>query len=231
MNREMPFKERILARLIYIFYKTWYRTLRIEVINPWWKNPAYRPEGPLIVAHWHEDDMALIGRYVCFQFHVIISQSKDGNLLNYVMEKLGCRPVRGSSSRGGAKALLTMVKILKKNSGICAITIDGPRGPRHKAKPGLVMLAQKTGAQILTLSAAAQHRFIFKKSWSQTYLPLPFTKVVHFIDPEPLEVPADCPETEQIAIISEIEERLSNNHKNLYDRVMQKKGRHYDASL
>ncbi|MGB3977254.1 MAG: lysophospholipid acyltransferase family protein [bacterium] len=223
MNKAMTRKERILAWLIHIFYKAYYRTLRIEVINPWWENPAIKADRPLLIAHWHEDDMALIGRYAEKGIHVIVSLSKDGDLLNYVLQKQGWNPIRGSSSRGGAKALLTTVKTLQKTSGVCAVTIDGPRGPRHRAKPGVAMLAQKAKAQIITLSAAAKHRFVFTKSWSQTYLPLPFSRVVHFADPMPLEIAVDSSETDRQGMLVQIENRLIENHKKLMGEVRRKK--------
>lgn len=219
----MTRKERFLAWLIHIIYKIYYRTLRVEVINPWWENPAIQPDRPILIAHWHEDDMALIGRYAHRGLYVFVSLSKDGELLNFVLQKQGWNPVRGSSSRGGAKALLSMVKMLQKSNSVCAITIDGPRGPRHRAKPGVALLAQKANAQIITLSAAVKHRFVFKKSWSQTYLPLPFSRVVHFADPVPLEITADSSETDREAMLIEIENRLIENHNRLTGEVGSKK--------
>ncbi len=221
VNDSMPLKDRIVAWGIYAFYKVYYSTLRVQTENLWWENGVLQKNRPLILAHWHEDDVAMIGRYASTGFHVIVSQSKDGNLLAYVMTKLGCKPIRGSSSRGGARALLEVIRILRKKPAACAITIDGPRGPRHKAKPGIVKLAQKTGAQIITVSAVAPRRFVFHKSWSKTYIPLPFSKVYHFADRTPIEVPASLSESEEKIILTEIESRLKGNHRSLEDKYGQ----------
>jgi lysophospholipid acyltransferase (LPLAT)-like uncharacterized protein len=218
MNSSMSLKERFFAWIVYLFYRVYYSTLRIRHENLWWENPNLDKNRPLILAHWHEDDIAMIGRYAMTGFYVIVSQSRDGNLLAYVMSKLGCRPLRGSSSRGGARVLLKTIRVLRKTKAVCAITIDGPRGPRHVAKTGIVKLAQKTNAQIITLNAAAQRRFVFRRSWSQTYMPLPFTKVYHYIDQMPLEVPEKLSEDDESRIISVIESRLKDNHRLLYER-------------
>ncbi len=220
MNREMTFKERCLAHLIYIFYKYFYRTFRVRTENLWWENPDLDPARPVVLAHWHEDDMALIGKYAQNGFHVIVSLSKDGHLLSYVLEKLGAVPVRGSSSRGGARALLEMIKALRMSNGVGAITIDGPRGPRHIAKPGVVGLAMKTNAQLLTVSAGARHRFVFKKSWSKTYLPLPFSTVIHIVSKTPIDLPVDGSVEEFSRVTREIEARLEEDHRKIEDMLL-----------
>ncbi len=219
MNGEMTFKARCLAHLLYVFYRYFYRTLRVKTENPWWENPDLDPARPVVLAHWHEDDIALIGKYAPVGFHVIVSLSKDGHLLSYVLEKLGAIPVRGSSSRGGARALLEMIKALRMSRGAGAITIDGPRGPRHIAKPGVVGLAIKTNAQLLTVSAGARHRFVFKKSWSKTYLPLPFSTVIHIVSKTPIELPADGSVEEFSRVTREIETQLEEDHRKIEDMI------------
>ncbi|MBN1879327.1 lysophospholipid acyltransferase family protein [bacterium] len=214
----MTFKDRCLAHIIYLFYKCYYKTLVIRAENRWWENSELDPARPIVLAHWHEDDMALIGAFAPARFHVIVSLSRDGHLLSYVLAKLGCIPVRGSSSRGGARALLAMIKALKESNGAGAITIDGPRGPRHQAKPGVVTLAQKTNAQLLTVSAGARRRFVFRKSWSQTYLPLPFTTVEHIVSKTPIVLPKDDSQEEFSRVLREIETRLENDHMDILSR-------------
>lgn len=215
MDGEMRFKDRFLAHLIYLFYKYIYRTYRVKVENPWWENPEIDQTRPVVIAHWHEDDMALIGRYAPQHFHVIVSLSRDGRLLSRVMEKLGCVTVGGSSSRGGARALLEMIKRLRDTNGIGAITVDGPRGPRHVAKPGIVALARKIDGQIVTLSAGARRRFVFGKTWSKTYLPLPFTSVFHIVSKTPVNLPKDESDEEYERVLKEIEEMLRTDHRRI----------------
>lgn len=214
----MRFRDRFLAHLIYLFYKYIYRTYRVKVENPWWENPEIDQTRPVVVAHWHEDDMGLIGYYAPMHFHVIVSLSRDGRLLSYVMEKLGCVTVRGSSSRGGARALLEMIKALRGTAGIGAITVDGPRGPRHVAKPGVIALAKKIDGQLVTLSAGARRRFVLRGTWSRTYLPLPFTAIHHIVSRTPVDLPKDESDEAYARVLREIEERLTEDHRRIAER-------------
>lgn len=102
------------------------------------------------------------------------SLSSDGDFTTTVLHSLGYGAARGSSSRGGARALLEMVKLLKGGTDV-AFTVDGPRGPRHIAKPGIVLLAQKSQAPVIPLGIAYEkaHRL---KIWDRFEIPYPFTR-------------------------------------------------------
>jgi len=105
----------------------------------------------------------------------IASQSKDGDLGAYLLNKYGFIPVRGSSSRGGTKALLQAKGYVNHGHDI-VITVDGPRGPRFDVKPGAIYLAKI--AHVLILPVMFQiDRFIAFNSWDRFIVPLPFTTV------------------------------------------------------
>ena len=109
---------------------------------------------------------------------VLVSQSQDGEYIAAIMHTLGFRTARGSSSRGGSQALRQLLRILRK-TGDAGIVVDGPRGPARECKPGVVTLAQLSGAPIIPLAASSTR---FKRD--RTYIPLPFsTMTIHYGEP------------------------------------------------
>lgn len=105
----------------------------------------------------------------------LISMSKDGEILAAFMERFNLKPVRGSSSRRGAAALIEMMRLVESGYDV-GITPDGPRGPRYSFNPGAITLAQKTGAKILPVRVhyASYWRL---KSWDGFMIPKPFSRV------------------------------------------------------
>jgi hypothetical protein len=111
----------------------------------------------------------------------LTSASKDGEILAAFLERFGIRPVRGSSSRGGARALVEMRRAVE--DGYCmGITPDGPRGPRYRLNPGVVKLAQITGRAILPVRIGYS-RYWQLKSWDAFMIPKPFAEVRVRFDP------------------------------------------------
>jgi lysophospholipid acyltransferase (LPLAT)-like uncharacterized protein len=105
----------------------------------------------------------------------IVSQSPDGEYLTRVLQHWGFFAVRGSSSRGGDRALRELVKLVRAGRSV-AITPDGPRGPREQLKPGVLQLAQLTGAPIVTVAAAADRAWWFVR-WDRFLVPRPFARL------------------------------------------------------
>src|SRR5262249_44732021 len=116
---------------------------------------------------------------------IMISRSFDGECIARIVEKLGFQPVRGSSSRGGAGALMGMRQELELGHP-AVFTADGPRGPLYVAKPGPVLVAQKTGYKICCFHVAVQRAWILK-SWDRMMIPKPFSRASFYIT-SPLEV-------------------------------------------
>jgi hypothetical protein len=105
----------------------------------------------------------------------IASQSKDGELISRVGLMMGYTPIRGSSSRGGAKALKAMIRHLRAGFDI-VFTPDGPRGPRYRVQQGAAAAARITGRPILPLGVSAKRKIVFN-SWDRFQLPLPFGRI------------------------------------------------------
>lgn len=128
-------------------------------------------------AHWHGDDLALLPWFGRINASLLISHSEDGEMLAQGARHLGYHVVRGSSSRGGASGLMNMIKASRQGyRGTFAV--DGPQGPRHECKPGIVRLSQKTGVPLLPVAVAASHKYTFERSWTKSFLPLPFSRQV-----------------------------------------------------
>jgi lysophospholipid acyltransferase (LPLAT)-like uncharacterized protein len=120
---------------------------------------------------------------------VITSQSRDGEYIARFLKRFGFGTVRGSSTRGGVKALVEMIRLMRNGMSM-AFTVDGPRGPRREAKTGAVLLAKKTGNPMLPFSVECD-RFWTIGSWDRLQIPKPFTRA-RFIVSSPIYVPEDA---------------------------------------
>lgn len=148
---------------------------------------------PGIYCFWHRTMIPAAYRFRNRQFAIMISQSFDGECIARIVEKLGFRPVRGSSSRGGAAALVEMRDEL--NTGHLAVfTADGPRGPLYVAKPGAVLLAQNTRHKIYCFHVAVEWAWILK-SWDRMMIPKPFSRASIFLT-NPFAIPSNLTEAQ-----------------------------------
>jgi lysophospholipid acyltransferase (LPLAT)-like uncharacterized protein len=142
---------------------------------------------PLILCFWHR---AIFSSTYAFRnqgIGVITSESFDGEYIARVISKFGYTPVRGSSSRGGAKALLYSRRLLEQARTVAATT-DGPKGPVFVAKPGPVLLAQKTGIPIVAFHIAVEDAWTLH-TWDRFIIPKPFTRALICMS-KCIEVPA-----------------------------------------
>jgi len=130
----------------------------------------------MLLGFFHQDELCLMPFFQHKRFAVLVSLSKDGELMAKIANKLGIETVRGSSSRGAARGLLAAIKKVKEGFNF-AIAVDGPRGPIYKVKEGLPAISRKAQVPILPARALPNRAKIFSKSWNQAKLPLPFTKI------------------------------------------------------
>ncbi|MBI4404209.1 MAG: lysophospholipid acyltransferase family protein [Deltaproteobacteria bacterium] len=131
-----------------------------------------------LYAHWHGDELLLIGAYAHSRMAVMVSTSRDGQMLNTMLKLLGYYVVRGSSTRGAVGGLKGLIDNSNKKDCSASLAVDGPRGPVYRVKPGILKLAQMTSRPIIPGAAAASRRYIFKKAWNRCYLPWPFSKCI-----------------------------------------------------
>lgn len=145
--------------------------------------------GPLLFALWHGDFFPIFhygrGHGIC----VVVSRSLDGEALARVLRHTGYRTVRGSTSRGATRAMIDLARVVRSGTD-AAIAVDGPRGPRQRAKPGIVLLAKITGCPIVPLGVGMNRCKQFA-SWDRFRLPAPVSRVVIATD-EAIQVPPDA---------------------------------------
>jgi lysophospholipid acyltransferase (LPLAT)-like uncharacterized protein len=122
---------------------------------------------------------------------VMTSQNLDGEGIAQCIERFGFGVARGSSSRGGFRALAQLVRDIRRGKD-AGFTIDGPRGPRYIAKQGPILLAFKTGAAVFCFHISMKHK-IQLKSWDEFQIPLPFTPAV-VLQAEPIWAPSNSSE-------------------------------------
>jgi len=135
----------------------------------------------------------------------LISASKDGALLAALLESYRVQPVRGSSSRRGAQALIELTSWAERGYDL-AVTPDGPRGPCYSMQPGVITLAQMTGLPILP----ASYRLSWKiklKSWDRFQIPLPFARCDLFLG-DLIRVPREVSEGDRTQIRQQVQEAL-----------------------
>jgi len=201
-----------LTPVCYFFLRTYLPLLRLKVVG---KETAYdliKKHGRIIIPIWHQrlfPALAFACRLRDFHPIVMISQSRDGEFIADIAQRLGLVPVRGSSSRGGAEALKTIVRKLDENPVVGHI-VDGPRGPKGKVKPGLIRMAQLSGAVVLPLILSVDKAWI-AGSWDRFLIPKPFSRVTVRWE-EPFSVPRKTDPEEFDALRRLIEERLIRAH-------------------
>jgi lysophospholipid acyltransferase (LPLAT)-like uncharacterized protein len=137
---------------------------------------------------------------------VITSENFDGEWIARIIERFGYGTARGSTSRGGVKALLKLKRDLADGRP-AGFTLDGPRGPARVAQPGAIWLARASGNPVLPFHLEAS-RYWTMGSWDRTQIPKPFSTVALVVG-EPLEVPGDLADDRLEGMRLELERRLS----------------------
>lgn len=173
--------QRLAAWMIWAVFNLISATLRYRITDP--HGLMTRPDlGPVIYCIWHNRLALCMKLYLAFGrrrnqsagLAGLVSASKDGAFLAAILERFGVQPVRGSSSRRGAQALLELSSWADRGYDL-AITPDGPRGPRYVVAEGAVMLGQITSRPLVPVSYNLDWK-IQLKSWDGFLIPLPFSR-------------------------------------------------------
>lgn len=180
MKLRKPWQQRTAARVGAAFLRTLGATWRVHNLAPTADPPPgiwmFLHGNILMAAHVHRDH----------GHPILISTHRDGEIIAQVAERMGFRTIRGSSTRGGTRAVLEMLR--EHRDRPLAVTPDGPRGPRASVKPGLVQLAARGGWPLIPLGfAAARARRL--DSWDRFTIPRPFTRIV-CVPGDPIAVPS-----------------------------------------
>ena len=168
----------LLYRLVRIY--SW--TFKVKVVNENEWIEHLENGGKVLICAWHQQFFSAIRHFKKYEKYnpsLMISKSKDGEIIAGVAKRTGWYTARGSSSRGGSEALHDMIGRLKR-FGLAGHIVDGPRGPAGKVKPGAISLAHGAGSVIVPCYASADRAW-YINSWDKFMLPKPFAKVtLHF---------------------------------------------------
>jgi hypothetical protein len=211
--RRFTLRQRIVLRII-----IWLGYWIIRLIGPTLRVCISREEGaqetleqrPLIGSFWHS--CLIPATYICRDLgvRVMSSNSYDGEYMGRIIHKFGFVAVKGSSSRNAVRALLGLRRALADGWTV-AFTLDGPRGPRHKVKPGPVALARSSGVPLTMFHAAVDRAWVLN-TWDRLMIPMPFSRVLVRFG-KLIPVPAEVPDEEV--------ERYSGELQAALDRVVE----------
>lgn len=170
-----------------LYIRLVYMTGRWQVINGDVPQKYWQEGKPFILAFWH-------GRILMMPYcwnhdhkiHMLISAHRDGQLIARTVGHFGIETIEGSTSKGGAGALRSMLKALK-NGQCIGITPDGPRGPRMRSSAGVVNVAKMSGVPVIACAFGTTSRK-HVKSWDRFCVAFPFSKG-YFVWGDPIEVP------------------------------------------
>ncbi len=151
-------------------------TLSVTEVNRSVREKVIEGYGKAIYAFWHNRFFPLIFENRDSGIVILVSQSKDGDLIDAVLKKLGFNTVRGSSSKGAISALKALVREVLQGRSV-ALMPDGPKGPRYEVKEGVLALSKLTGVPIIPVSVVYSSYWELN-SWDRFMIPKPFSKVI-----------------------------------------------------
>lgn len=176
--------------LVVFIIRLIFKTTRLEFVDDSLKRCPFADTGSerYLYSVWHDSVVAPIFGGSGKESVALISQHRDANTIEAMLKVVGIGAIRGSSSRGGASAVKKLLKLAEGKHIV--ITPDGPRGPHHKMKPGIIFLASHSGRPVVPTVYTASSYWEFKGSWTSIWIPKPFSKVYYLIG-HPISVPAD----------------------------------------
>lgn len=169
---------RLAHQLLYRLVRAYAATYRLTVAGETEWMAHLRGGGRVLLCAWHQQFFAAIRHFRNYRSYnpaLMISRSRDGEIIAGVAALTGWKPVRGSSSRGGRSALQEMIGRLRRDR-LAGHIVDGPRGPAGIVKPGVIRLALEAGAVIVPFYVEADRAWFFN-SWDRFFIPKPFARV------------------------------------------------------
>lgn len=201
-------KINILSNMVYSLFRILERMIHIENVN----YPTI--ENKVIFAMWHSDYCSLHG--IPFEkrknVNILISKSSDGEIITRVVHKWGFSTVRGSKdqgsrSKGGVKATIEMMERVNEGQNV-AIMIDGPTGPCHEVKNGVIRVAKHTGGAIIPMVWYSPNKSLIKlPTWDKFKFPIWFTKIVNVYG-SPIYVPENSTPEQDKQIKEQLKQAL-----------------------
>jgi lysophospholipid acyltransferase (LPLAT)-like uncharacterized protein len=184
--------------------------LAVRALSRSWRTEVHgvapaTDQGGVLIGLWHGSMLVGMYKYRGRGWNVLVSPSDDGDLSGGLLRSFGYGVIRGSASRGGARALREMLEHLGR--GECVIlTPDGPRGPRHSMNPGVAWMARATRHPIVPLGLACDRAWQLK-SWDRFTLPKPFARVA-CVWGEPIRVPRDASPADLAQVTAQVRDSM-----------------------
>jgi lysophospholipid acyltransferase (LPLAT)-like uncharacterized protein len=181
--------------LLRLLYSTW----RVREMNgAGWRALRSRHQ-PFIFALWHGQLLPLVVRHRSQGVRILISEHRDGELIAQIAARLGLDSIRGSTTRGAARALLAMCEALTSGDEV-AVTPDGPRGPARSFASGTIVAAHRAKAPIVAIGVSASAAWRLG-SWDAFMIPKPFARVtIAYSDPLYVDAPDSRAAAQQTAL-------------------------------
>ena len=195
----------ILPRIAALILNAIGKTLRWEREGTEHLEQVYKEGKRAILVCWHCCTFASTYYWRRQGIVVMSSQNFESECLAGVLRRLGYGLARGSSSRGGLKALAEMARWLR-NGKDAGFTVDGPRGPRYEVKPGPMLLAKRTGDAVLCFHVSLQRK-IQLNTWDHAQIPIPFSKAF-ILNAPPIYLARDANEDELKSKVAEMQRTL-----------------------
>ena len=174
-DNKRNWKLAIAVRLGSVIIRALAITWRCRITNAAaWRELRSRRQ-PFIFAFWHGTMLPLVWTHRGEGVSVVISEHRDGEIIARIVESFGFKTIRGSSSRGAARALIGIVRVLERGSEV-AVTPDGPRGPARRFASGALVAAQRVGVPIVGIGVVASRAWRLN-SWDRFMIPKPFSRV------------------------------------------------------
>lgn len=160
---------------------------------------------PYLICTWHGKILIPIFIHRNENICGMVSEHRDGEMIAQTLHRIGYTTVRGSSTRGGSRAMIAMIRALRAG-GAGAIMPDGPKGPRHQFKAGAIAIAQKAGAYLLPLTFASSSCWRLQ-SWDRFIIPKPFSRAIALYG-EPVAVAASADAAQLERLRQQLEQRM-----------------------
>lgn len=204
----------VLNSLVVFIIRMIFKTTRLEFVGDSIERCPFADTGAdrYLYSVWHD---SVIPPLFCAVEHnsvALISQHRDADTIEAMLKAARMGAIRGSTTRGGASAMKKLITSAEGKHVV--ITPDGPRGPHHKMKSGIVFLASHSGRPVIPTAFSASSYWKFQGSWTSIWIPKPFSKVYYLVG-EPIPVP----------------ENISREEMNFYTDLVQEKMEELEREL
>jgi len=165
-----------LGAVLGVIARLWLATLRLDVVAH--ERLRERTDRPWVFAFFHGTQWPLLAWPRRRRTLVMVSWSLDGTLQARALKTLGFDVVRGSTSRGGSRALAAMARTMRRGAFDAAFAVDGPRGPYGAVSGGAMLIARASGAVVVPMGSAFSNGRVLHRAWDRFGLAWPFSRVV-----------------------------------------------------